>query len=700
MSETAQGPLSRLAALHKSETAKRSTGGGVNYDGPAFLQANDDDLAALGIYIAGHSKRKDYGDVEELTGCPYSQDHEDGAFRFQLPSGYVDVRCHHNRCKGKSLKDHPDLFPKSHEVKRAGETSGLGRLTAGGKHRRTDDAVTSTGDEAPSEWEPPLPLDPLYGPPFPVDALPGILREMVEAVAEETQTPPDLAACVALGVLSAAAGGKYVAHVTVSSHTEPLHLMLAPTAGPGNRKSAVFQRLTPPVRTFEQERNQEEAAQLQEWESRERTLKGQMTAAEKGETRKRKDGPITDSEAVRMAAVEAYRLHLETRPVLTEIYSDDITPEATKERLIEQRGAFAIMSAESAFLSIVAGRYSAGGRREPNLDVILNGHAGEEIKVTRKGKPTERTERACLTLCLMLQPHVFETLGDVDGFADRGAAARILPAFPADRIGHRRIETAPVPESTLSAWETMVTEVLEVKRTGTPAVLHLDSEATNLYRVYFYATEPTIKSEGRRMGEWNGKLVGAVLRIAGLLHIAEYPRPESRPIEGETFRRAIDIGTYFQHHARIMFRMMNRSGQSDAASILDVLRTAETVQTPEGDYITFRDVWRRVQNRSGFERADLSAALDVLEEAGWIRREKQTGPKGGRPSEYIWLHPETQCQNRQKPDSGTVTGGSVTFGTQNPETSEPGNLTRIRHRDPEPAPLDPTGTDDEWSMPL
>jgi hypothetical protein len=133
------------------------------------------------------------------------------------------------------------------------------------------------------EWDPPIPLDPATGPPFPVDALPGIMGDLVAAVAEETQTPADLAALVALSVVSTAAGGKYVAYVDSSNWTEPVHTMMVPTAGPGNRKSGVFQRLTAPLRIWENERQEREASTIAEWESQEKVLEHRLRAAEQEE---------------------------------------------------------------------------------------------------------------------------------------------------------------------------------------------------------------------------------------------------------------------------------------------------------------------------------------------------------------------------------------------------------------------------------
>lgn len=61
-------------------------------------------------------------------------------------------------------------------------------------------------------WEVPVPLEVVPRlPEFPVDALPMWLADQVAAVAEATQTPPDLAGCIGLAALSTAAGGRAMA---------------------------------------------------------------------------------------------------------------------------------------------------------------------------------------------------------------------------------------------------------------------------------------------------------------------------------------------------------------------------------------------------------------------------------------------------------------------------------------------------------
>ena len=95
--------------------------------------------------------------------------------------------------------------------------------------------------------EPPVPLTntaPL--PPFPVDALPGAISDMVHAVAEATQTDPAMPATSALSALSACTGGHAEVEVR-SGWREPLCLYTATIAGPGERKSSVQLSMVRPI---------------------------------------------------------------------------------------------------------------------------------------------------------------------------------------------------------------------------------------------------------------------------------------------------------------------------------------------------------------------------------------------------------------------------------------------------------------------
>ena len=99
-------------------------------------------------------------------------------------------------------------------------------------------------------WEAPLPFEERSVPPFPTSALPGCLRDFVEAEAEATQTPADLAAMVVLSTLAAACAKK-VEILVKQGWVQPVNLFTLTVLPPGNRKSAVFRDCTEPLTAFE-----------------------------------------------------------------------------------------------------------------------------------------------------------------------------------------------------------------------------------------------------------------------------------------------------------------------------------------------------------------------------------------------------------------------------------------------------------------
>jgi replicative DNA helicase len=520
----------------------------------------------------------------------------------------------------------------------SGTKCGLDDFFASGRTRSELDAHIS--DELPGavyQWESRLPLDDMTGPDFPVDALPGTIAAYCLAVAEETQTDPAMPATVALGTISAAAGGKYDVVIPEHGWSEPVVIMALTGAEPATRKTRIFRLETKPLVDYERLVNPDERRAVAEHESRERVLEKQLQAAENAGS-KIDDGKIRDTEAVRMAAVEELHEHRSKRPRISQIIADDATPEAAKSLLAEQGGHIAVMSAESAFLSNTAGgRYSDS----PNLDVLLNGHAGDRIRVNRQGRASETIESARVTLCLMVQPDVIRELGKSPGFIARGGAARLLPSFPPDMLGRRRIDVQRVPYELAEAWHAIITAVVQ-RRPITeddvviPWPLYLDASGMATFREYRVQHEADMNPNGAyaEIRDWAGKQPGAVLRIAGLLHITTNATPEAERITGETIQRAIRVVDYFAEHARIMYALMRGVGShADARLVLDVIRELGTPTSR-------REVHRRLRGRVAFNSPrSLEAPLAVLEDHGYIRRHKYTGERGGRPSERIELSP-------------------------------------------------------------
>ena len=100
------------------------------------------------------------------------------------------------------------------------------------------------------KWSTPIPFDEVKLPSFPVDAFPAPLYDWVKAVAENTETPVDMAAVCALAVLSCALQGKFIVHAK-SGYDELLNLYILIIANSGERKSPIVRMMTRPIYKYE-----------------------------------------------------------------------------------------------------------------------------------------------------------------------------------------------------------------------------------------------------------------------------------------------------------------------------------------------------------------------------------------------------------------------------------------------------------------
>ena len=72
-------------------------------------------------------------------------------------------------------------------------------------------------------------------------------------------------------------------------------------------------------------------------------------------------------------------------PASPKLVVDDCSPERLSSLLAEQGGRIAVMAPEGDVFDLMAGRYSPTGM--PNFGVYLRGHAGDDLRVDRVGRP-------------------------------------------------------------------------------------------------------------------------------------------------------------------------------------------------------------------------------------------------------------------------------------------------------------------------
>ncbi|MFI7419411.1 YfjI family protein [Nonomuraea sp. NPDC049684] len=486
---------------------------------------------------------------------------------------------------------------------------------------------------APAPWDAPAPLGQRGElPPFPVHALPGWVADHVGAVAEETQTPLDLAGCVALAALSTAAGGRAVVNVR-GSWVEPVNLFVLVAMPPGSRKSAVFRAMTNPLIHAERALLSRIGPQITEAGVARRLAEDLAEKAARAASSARGESA---AEAIAEAQSAALAVEEIKVPVKPRLMADDVTPESASTILVEQGGRLAVLSAEGGIFATLAGRYSG----TPNLDLFLKGHAGDPLIIDRRGR-SERVDQAVLTMGLAVQPEIVSDIATMPGFRGKGLLGRILYSLPKSNVGYRNVDAPTVPEHIAARYDANLQRLtIDMHDWHDPAQLVLSPEAAEIFTEHRRSTERRLRPDSGDLGhitDWAGKFDGAVMRIAGLIHLAGRVEDGWRhPITPDTVNAAITIGQYFITHALATFDAMGADPDLEAARVVHAW-----LQRTNPQRFTVREAFTALPRNRFRKVAELETPLDLLEQLGWIRREPEpprTGP-GRRPSPAYAVHP-------------------------------------------------------------
>lgn len=619
-------------------------------------------LADRGVPIRKHGPWGTGGYKWVLELCPWNGEHTDGAaFIVKLHSGAIAAGCLHSSCAGKGWRDLRDKWEPDWRTRRE----------------------RPAGEEGP--WEEPIPFSSPSLPPFPSATFPMWLRSFVEGEAEATQTPPDLTAMLALAVLAAALAKK-VRVLARKGWSEPLNLFTVTALPPGNRKSGVFQDSAAPLNEYEQEQIRMTAPQIAEAVSRRKIAEVCLQKAEAAAANaKPEDRSRLMVEATRMS----HELESAKIPVAPRLIADDTSSERLATLLRDQGGRMAVMSPEGDAFDLMAGRYTNGAA---NFGVYLKGHAGDALRVDRVGRPPEFVKEPALTMGLAIQPGMLNGLIKKPGFRDRGLLARILFSLPVSLVGRRSLKPQPLSDEIRAAYHHGVWKLLEspfgTDQDGEPSahVLQFSAEADDALHAFETWLEPQLADGGAlgNLQDWAAKLAGAVVRISGILHMADFAEvegPWQYPIQGPTVERAIHIGKYAIAHARAAFEAMGADPDIESAR-----RVLDWIQARAGSSFTKRDLFNGT--RAQFPSVkDLDPALKLLDEHGFIRQRPEEGHPGpGRkPSPTYDVNPLYLAQNPQKAqnsgpgehsadsaDSAALPGAATPAGAA-PEPSETGD---------------------------
>ena len=468
------------------------------------------------------------------------------------------------------------------------------------------------------KWKAPLPFNEVNLPPFPVKSLPWPLGEWVTAVSQNTETPTDMAAVCALAVLSCTVQGKFV--VSPKNHySEPLNLYFLIVANSGERKSAIVRLMTQPIYQYERKENERRRTLMENEQVKLNSLKKQVETLER-------DGKNEKASKIRVQ----YRSIEQNQTKPLRLIADDTTPEAMTSLLANNSGVLSIITTEGGIFDTLAGRYS----NTISIDTVLKAYSGDPIRVDRKGREGEVINNPTLTMLLSAQDNVLAEIMKNEAFKSRGLTARILYCRPKSKMGTRHFVTPDIPPDLEIAYQQLVGKLLEIPypTNGILPIINLSPSAQKEVIRFHDWLEPKLVDELEYMESWGAKLLGNMLRIAGMLHCAKNSNaPSETALSSETVQQAIAISKYFLRHAKCVHNLLGTDKDMQLAK-----HVTKKLQNQEKRELSKYQIFRLC--RGSFQRVDdLNPILDILIEFGYLKERTHPAPTGGRPRANTYL---------------------------------------------------------------
>jgi hypothetical protein len=517
------------------------------------------------------------------------------------------------------------------------------------------DPAVPSGD---TTWpEPQLGDAELFGPPFPVHALPALLSGFVAESSQALQVAPDFLGMLAITV--AAASHQRVLTVSGLQHAEgasSLWTLLA--ADSGERKSPALRLVQEPIDEAERSLRKEYAPQVEQGR-RERAARDKELTRLTGQREEAlRDGNDAGAAQLEKDIAEAQRT-MPPQMALPSLMVDDATPEALARKLAQQCGRVIQICDESNKLI----GHATGSMRgtEANLDALVTAYDGGTVRVDRVGKSKgAQTEmilapNAALSIAGMGQRQTMTRLANDPTLRDSGFVGRFSYVVP-ERSGARFVEVERDDDGSIRrrAGAEELRPVVEYRAVlarmwergfklnlaGDSQVITLSDEALAAWVDYTNEIERRRQPGGDLHGfaGWSSKHAGRALRIAAALHATDWyarttlmpdgsleaPRtkegagPWDELVSGKTMRGAIEIARYLEQHARIALCQPDAEALQQLAATADWLRLRLATGRAR---VTLRDLTSRGPRALRRDQDRAFAVLRLLEERGVVRAE-------------------------------------------------------------------------------
>lgn len=406
-----------------------------------------------------------------------------------------------------------------------------------------------------SGWPDPQPMTAKIIPePYPVEALPDLVRSAVEEVAGFVKAPVPMVASSALAALSLAIQAQANIKRADKLHG-PVGLFMLTIADSGERKSTCDGFFTKAIRDYE-EAEAEAAipllknyrAKLEAWEAKRSGIKEMIKQlAKQGKATQSAESSLRDHEHDKP-----------DEPMVPRLIYADATPEALAYALAKKWPSGGVVSAEAG---IVFGSHGMGGDSiMRNLATLNQLWDGNNLTIDRKSTESFTVRGARLTVALQVQEPTLREFFSRSGALARGTGflARFLVAWPESTQGYRPFTEAPDNWPALTPFNKRISELLNqpapMGDSGslTPPMLSFTKNAKAAWIEYHDDIERELVSGGDLydVRDVASKSADNAARLAALFQIFE---GEGGAVGVEAMERASRITLWHLTEARRFF---------------------------------------------------------------------------------------------------------------------------------------------------
>ena len=484
-------------------------------------------------------------------------------------------------------------------------------------------------EESPAVYWPPSDAMEDQLPPVPAfdtQLLPESLRAMVEDVADRMQVPIDFPAVTAMVALAGAVNRRALIQPKRADHGWLVvpNLWGGIVASPGQKKSPTISTITAPLRKIEaawREEHQLATAAYSLQAEKAELVTSAWRESYKRATKKNSDPP------------EKPEIDLQL-PISKRLLTSDGTFEALHALLSDNpAGLFVLRDELTGWLASL----ERSGHEEQRAFYLESWNGDSSFTVDRIGRGTVHVEHCCISLFGGIQPsrlrsYLAEALAD--GPSNDGLIQRFqLLVWPDPQTTWSYRDRAP--SATAKAQADAVYCRLAAMDEENPTIFKFSNAAQDLFVQWLTELETTLASDSL-----NPVMVAHLAKYRSLMHSLALLLALADGCDGEIplapVRRAASWCEYLTSHAHRIYAAKLTPERSAALLLSKRLRGGWRHREAT---FSLRDVY--VNGWMGLGTPDeVRAALQILEEASWVRKHAKTqATSGGRPSEQWATNP-------------------------------------------------------------